>query len=98
LKYNKFYIGLAQNGRADNFILFRAKKNFTRMEIRLEKSDELENEMEEKGIDLMDYDRRYGRYRIKITANDLRKHRDFIKDLIRKSKGISLEYEQKNEE
>jgi hypothetical protein len=98
LKYNKFYIGLVRNGRADNFIIFKAKKNFTRMEIRLEKSDELENEIEEKGIDLMDYDRRSGRYRIKITVNDLKKHRDFIKDLIRKSKGIPIENEQKNEE
>lgn len=48
LKYNKFYIGLAQNGRADNFIVFKAKKNFTRMEIRLDKDEDLENEMEKK--------------------------------------------------
>ena len=98
LKYNKFYIGLAQNGRADNFILFRAKKSFTRMEIRLEKSEELENKIESKGIDLMDYDKRYGKYRIKLTLNDLKKHRDFIKDLVRKSKGIVVEKETKDEE
>ncbi len=61
------------------------------MEIRLDKSDELENKIEEKGIDLMDYDRRPGRYRIKLTTNDLKKHRNFIKDLIRKSKGIPIE-------
>ena len=63
LKYNKFYIGLVQNGRADNFILFKAKKNFTRMEIRIDNSEELENEIESKGIELMDYDKRYGKYR-----------------------------------
>jgi hypothetical protein len=97
LKYNKFYIGLAQNGRADNFILFRAKKNFTRMEIRLDKSEELENAIESKGIDLMDYDKRYGKYRIKLTLDDLKKHRDFIKDLVRKSKDIPIENETQNE-
>lgn len=91
LKYNKFYIGLAQNGRADNFILFRAKKNFTRMEIRLDQSDEIENEIESRGLDLMDYDKRYGKYRIKISSSDLKKHKDFIQNLIRKSKGIELE-------
>jgi len=42
LKYNKFYIGLAQNGSTDNFIIFRAEKSFMRMEIRLDHSDELE--------------------------------------------------------
>ena len=36
----------------------------------------------------MDYDKRYGKYRIKLTLNDLKKHRDFFKDLVRKSKGI----------
>ncbi len=91
LKYNKFYIGLANNGRADNFVLFRAKRNFTRMEIRLDKSEDLENEIENLGLDLMDYDKRYGKYRIKISSNDLKKHRDFIKGLIRISKGLPTE-------
>lgn len=93
LKYNKFYIGLAQNGRADNFIIFRAKRNFTRIEIRLNKSEELENEIENLGIDLMDYDKRDGRYKIRISSSDLKKHKEFIKDLIRKSKGIHKEVE-----
>jgi hypothetical protein len=97
LKYNKFYIGLAQNGRVDNFILFRAKKNFTRMEIRIDKSEELENEIETRGIDLMDYDKRYSKYRIKITSIDLKKHKEFIKDLVRKSKGIRIETDQTKE-
>ena len=98
LKYNKFYIGLAKNGRADNFVLFRAKKNFTRMEIRLDKSEELENEIESRGMDVMDYEKRNGRYRIKLTEKDLKKHREFIKDLVRKSKGLHIEPEQPSEE
>jgi hypothetical protein len=61
------------------------------MEIRLDKSDELENEIENKGIDLMDYDKRNGRYRIKLTMNDLKKHKDFIGDLIRMAKNIEIE-------
>ncbi len=88
LKYNKFYIGLAQNGTTDNFVIFRAKKAFMRMEIRLEYSDELEREIEEKGIDLMDYEKRSGRYRIKLSKNDMKKHKDFIAYLIREAKGI----------
>ena len=98
LKYNKFYIGLAQNGRTDNFIIFVAKKNFTRMEIKLEHSEEIENEIESTGIDLMDYAKRHGRYRLKITLNDLKKHKEFIKGLVRKSKGLQMESEQKPEE
>jgi len=97
LKYNKFYIGLAQNGSTDNFIIFRAKKSFMRMEIRLDHSDELEREIEEKGLDLMDYDKRGGRYRIKLSMNDIKKHREFIAKLIRKAKGIESETKDNDE-
>lgn len=98
LKYNKFYIGLARNGSIDNFIIFRAKKQFTRMELRFEHSDDLESEIEEKGLDLMDYDKRDGRYRIKLTMNDIKKNRDFIAYLIRKAKYIEPEIKDNNEE
>jgi hypothetical protein len=91
LKYNKFYIGLAQNGSIDNFIIFRAQKKFMRMEIRLDHSDELEREMEEKGLDLLDYEKRGGRYRIKLSMNDIKKHREFIGLLIRNAKGVKSE-------
>lgn len=94
LKYNKFYIGLAKNGRADNFIIFRALKLFTRMEIRLERDEELESKIENSGIDLMDYDKRNGRYRLKITLSDLKKHKEFLQDLVKKAKGIPTESEQ----
>lgn len=97
LKYNKFYIGLAHNGSTDNFIIFRAKKSFMRMEIRLDHSEELEREMEEKGLDLMDYEKRGGRYRIKLSMNDIKTHREFIAELIRKAKGIELEIKDNDE-
>jgi hypothetical protein len=98
LKYNKFYIGLAQNGSADNFIIFRAKKSFMRMEIRLDHSDDLEREIEEKGLDLMDYDKRDRRYRIKLSMNDIEKHRGFIAKLIRNAKGIESKTKENDEE
>jgi len=82
---------LAQNGHTDNFVIFRAKKNFMRMEIRLDKSEELENDIENFGIDLMDYDKRNSRYKIKLTMNDLKKHRKFIGDLVRMAKNIEIE-------
>jgi len=97
LKYNKFYIGLAQNGSTDNFIIFRAKKSFMRMEIRLDHSDELERKIEEKGLDLMDYEKRAGRYRIKLSMNDIKKHREFIAKLIRKAKEIESEIKDNDE-
>ena len=35
LKYNRFYIGLTEDGRPNNFVVFRAKKQFARAEVLL---------------------------------------------------------------
>ncbi|MCK0538479.1 hypothetical protein [Alcanivorax quisquiliarum] len=82
LKYNKFYIGLAKQGIPSNFLVFRPKKNFMRFEPRLKRSPELEERLEQAGLDLMDYDSRWGRYRIRLQASDLDKHEELFTELI----------------
>jgi hypothetical protein len=85
LKYNKFYIGLAKEGQPNNFVTFRPRKEWLLLMPRLEKSDEYESKMESKGLDLMDYDKRWGRYRIRLTKNDIVKHNDFLVELLTKA-------------
>lgn len=71
LKYNKFYIGLAKGGEPDNFVIFRAKKNNLRLEVRLPQTEEQTKELEDAGLDLMDYDSRWGRYRVRLSRDEL---------------------------
>ena len=78
LKYNKFYIGLSKSGQPCNFVVFRPKKSFLRIEPRLAKSTETQEELENGGLDVMDYDDRSGRYRIRITPGDLKEQSDVI--------------------
>jgi len=78
LKYNKFYIGLAKNGQPCNFLVFRPKKGFLRIEPRLAKSDEMQEQLETAGLDVMDYDERWGRYRIRLTPGDMKKQSEVI--------------------
>ena len=84
LKYNKFYIGLAKEGRANNFTVFKPKKKFIRLELKLKKSEETQNKIEEKGLDLIDYtkDRRY---RIRLFKDDISRHAEFIQELLQMS-------------
>lgn len=91
LNYTKFYIGLIRNGRPDNFIILRPQKNNLRMEIKLQASESLSQKIDESGIDLLDYDVRETRYRLKLNADDLKKHRAFLKEMIRLAKGLSQE-------
>jgi len=73
LKYNKFYIGLATNGQPNNFVQFRPQKNVLRVEVRLPQSQETEAIIEASGLDIMDYDKRWGRYRLRINKGDVAK-------------------------
>jgi hypothetical protein len=85
LKYNKFYIGLARQGHPDNFVVFRPKKNYIRVEPRLDKDDPIEQKIEAAGLDVMDYDDRWSRYRIRLTKGDVKKHLEVLTDLLSSS-------------
>ena len=85
LKYNKFYIGLAKNGQPSNFVIFRPKKDWLRLEVRLPRSDETQSLLDNAGLDLMDYDTRWGRYRIRLGKGDIQKHRTFLTDLLKRA-------------
>lgn len=82
LKYNKFYIGLAKAGQPNNFVTFRPRKEWLLLNPRLERSEEYEAKIEAEGLELMDYDKRWGRYRIRLTKGDIEKHRDFLMELL----------------
>jgi len=82
-KYNKFYIGLAKNGQPNNFVQFRAKRNNLRLELRLPQTPETTKELEESSLDLMDYDKRWGRYRVRLEKADIKNHRDLLTRLMK---------------
>jgi hypothetical protein len=83
LKYNKYYIGLANNGQINNFVIFRPQKNDNmRFELRIPKTDEIEEKIETAGLDILDYDNKWGRYRIKLNKKEMEKNKDVILELL----------------
>ena len=91
LKYNKFYIGLAKDEQTDNFAKFIARKSGLNMELRLKQSDEIEKMLEEAGLDLMNYDKKWGRYRIKLSKQEVNKHKELITNLLKMAYGKTTE-------
>lgn len=81
LKYNKFYIGLARDGQPNNFVFFRPRKSAINVEIRLPKSEKIDERIEAAGLDMMDYDKKWGRYRVRLKKPDLKAHADILRDL-----------------
>ena len=90
LKNNKFYIGLAKDGQPDNVVIFRPKKLNTRMEIRLEQTAETDKLIEDADLDLMEYDNKWNRYRIRISKQDLIKNEELIVSLLKMAFGKTV--------
>jgi Domain of unknown function (DUF5655) len=91
LKYNKFYIGLARNGQPDNFVIFRPKKSWVSVEPRLKRSEEIQERLEAAGCDAMDYDERWGRYRIRVAPGDLARHSELLTSLLNEAYQVANE-------
>lgn len=82
LKYNKVYIGLTKSGQLNNFVIFRAKKQWLRVEPRFEQSEEIDAKLEDAGLDIT-YNSKTGRYPIKLNAGDIKKHQGLLHELLR---------------
>ncbi len=90
LKYNKHYIGLAHDGMADNFVSFRARKDYLIAEFRIARSEDVDALIEECGADAMGYDKRWGRYRLRLKpAGEIDKYHDQLVDLIQRASGTT---------
>ena len=86
LKYNKFYIGLAKDGRPFNFVTFRPTKSHIVMSVPAPKTDELDSKIEGAGIDTLDH--RRGSYRLRITEADLASKVGFVRELMKTAHAI----------
>ena len=87
LKYNKFYIGMAKDGQPSNFVIFRPKKGFMRLEPRLKNSTETTERLENAGLDVMDYDSRWGRYRIRLKPGEIEKQKEILAEVVKEAFG-----------
>jgi hypothetical protein len=87
LKYNKHYIGLARDGLPDNFVTFRARKEHLIAEFRIPRSEEVSALLSDSGMDVLEYNKRSGRYRMRLTGGDVASQRELLLDLIRRASG-----------
>lgn len=89
LSYNKHYIGFWLNGRAYNFVIMRPRRSVMILELKIPE-DEIKNIVnevlgEDSELDIMEYDARWRRSRIRLTAADLNKNQEILTELFRKA-------------
>lgn len=82
LKYNKFYISVSKGNKPFNFIIFRPKKTSMRIEPKLKKAEEIEIMLDSAGLDMLEYDTRNQRYRIRLSRDEIQKHERLLKEIL----------------
>ncbi|HEY5987586.1 MAG TPA: hypothetical protein VIV12_14605, partial [Streptosporangiaceae bacterium] len=60
-------------------------KEWLRIELRLDRTDELDARLEQAGVDVLDYDAKWGKYRLRLGKDDLKKHDDLLHQLMREA-------------
>lgn len=90
LKYNKHYIGLSKNNVTNNFIAFIPRKSVVILHLKIERSDEIDDILEESDLETLSYDKLWNQYRLRLQDSDLQKNVEIIKDLAAKAKSKYL--------
>ncbi len=82
LKYNKFYIGLSKDGQPFNFVTFRPKKNQINLEVKIPETEETDAKIDAAEIETLEYNKRWGLYRLRLTKDDIKNNSETLRDLI----------------
>ncbi len=91
LTYNKHYIGLRQGNRPNNFVVFKARKKFLRVEAKLGELDATREELKKADIEVIGIGKRSGRIRFIINKGDIPAHREAVKNIFLKAYKESAE-------
>jgi hypothetical protein len=83
LKYNKNYIGLARGGVARNYVSFHLrKKHHVIVSFKIPPNEELNQRIEDSGLEMLAYGQRRGQYRAQVDQEDVEQRGDILKELV----------------
>jgi hypothetical protein len=82
--YVKHYIGLINEGQINNFVKMTPQKNnVLKITLKIPKSDEIDGKIDAAGLDILDYDEKWNRYRIRIKKDEIEKKKETIIELLK---------------
>ena len=93
IKYNRYYIGITENGPANNFVVFRPKKSFVRVGAKfgrnqLDQLDSWSNQLTEAGLTVLPGGKTDGWLYFRLTKQNLEQYSDLIAKLFAASYNI----------
>jgi predicted transport protein len=85
LKYNKHYIGIEVDGAARNFVSFMPRKTHVIMTIKLPKTGETDEILEESGLETLTYEIQWRQYKLRIDSAIDEKQKETIRALVKQA-------------
>ena len=82
LTYKKHYIGLSRDGAPFNFVIFQPKKSTVTLAVRMPKVADVDAKIDQSDLDELQYDAHFGRYRLRLSAIDLKDKAPVLRELI----------------
>lgn len=86
LKYNKFYIGLEKDNIANNFISFRPHQKSLVLKIKLDKTQDVDDLLEESSIETLSYEKQWRQYRLRLYNKENAEEMALVKKLVAQAK------------
>jgi len=86
LRYTKHYIGLGIDGQAVNFVTFGPRKGHVVMSIKLPKTQEVDEQLDEAGIETLAYETQWRQYRLRLDSPPTPQQREVLTELLRQSR------------
>ena len=84
-RYNRHYVGIGIDGLANNFISFKPRRKYLRLQIKIPLSDETNEVLENSNLQPFDYDNRWRYYQIQMIQEDVDKNKMLLLDLMRQA-------------
>lgn len=81
-QYLKRYIGFGLDGIGNNFVILFPRQGWVRVGIRVPESTEDVERIEKAGLDMMSYNKKRGRVRLRVRENDLPSAIPVIEELV----------------
>ena len=85
LKYNKNYIGLTQGGIDKDFVYFEPKMSVISVNIKLKKTNEIDEIISDSDLDSLSYNKQYNEYRLRLKEEDFKNSKHVIVDLLKRA-------------
>lgn len=85
LNYNRHYIGLLIDGRTMNFATLKPQKKALGLNIPLPQSEEVDEIISNSGIDFLEYNKRFNRYRLKLDKTAIEEQAETLIDLLQRA-------------